>query len=321
MTPSTVRAVVTGGAGFIGSHLCDRLRAEGREVVAIDNLAAGEARLPFLESSGVPLEKVDIRDPECSRIIEKVSPAEIYHLAAQADVRRSVADPVYDADVNVAGTVRIVEAARRVGARVMTASSGGCIYGEADPELLPLDETAPRRPDSPYGVSKAVMEEYLKFYRRSHGLDYVNLALGNVYGPRQDPLGEAGVVAIFGLRLLRGERCKIYGDGNQTRDFVYVTDVVDAFFRAAAAGEGETFNIGTGLETSVNELYRAIAGICGVDEDPEYEPPRLGELQRSALDSTKAAKLLGWVPQVDLGDGLRRTVEFLRQQAKGETGL
>jgi UDP-glucose 4-epimerase len=307
--------VVTGGAGFIGSHLADRLRAEGRDVTVIDNLAAGSARVPFLEAAGVNLEQIDIRQQECTRIIETLRPSEIYHLAAQADVRRSVSDPVYDADVNLVGTVRILEAARSVGGRVITASSGGCIYGEAEPELLPLDESAPRMPDSPYGVSKSVMEDYLQFYRRSYGLDYVNLALANVYGPRQDPLGEAGVVAIFGLRLLKGEPCIIYGDGSQTRDFVFVGDVVEAFYRASSKGSGETFNIGTGRQTSVNELHSAMATICGVDQPAQHNPARAGELQRSCLDSTKAGKILDWTPQIELNEGLSRTVAFLREQS------
>ncbi|MEX2586641.1 MAG: NAD-dependent epimerase/dehydratase family protein [Actinomycetota bacterium] len=309
-----MKAVVTGGAGFIGSHLAERLQAEGREVKVVDNLSSGEQRLEFLESAGIAVDPVDIRDPACTELIESFAPDEIYHLAAQMDVRRSVQDPIYDADVNVLGTVRVLQAAVKVGARVMAASSGGCIYGEAPAHMLPLDESAPRNPDSPYGITKSVMEDYLRFFRATQGLDYVALALGNVYGPRQDPFGEAGVVAIFVQRLLDGRPCVIYGDGEQTRDFCYVADVVDAFVAAGGYGAGELFNIGTSIETGVNELYRALAGICGVQSAPDYEPPRRGELQRSCLDSGKAKRLLGWTPSTDMDRGLRETVEFIRSR-------
>jgi UDP-glucose 4-epimerase len=308
------RALVTGGAGFIGSHMVDRLVASGREVRVIDNLSSGEQRLKFLQAAGVPVERIDIRSDAAAELIESFRPDEIYHFAAQMDVRRSVADPIYDADVNVLGTLRILGAAAKVGARVMTASSGGCIYGEADPARFPLDEQTPKNPDSPYGVTKSVMEDYLRFYRAIHGMQYANLALGNVYGPRQDPAGEAGVVAIFGLRLLKGEPCRIFGNGSQTRDYIFVGDVVEAFFAAASRGDGETFNIGTGIETSVNDLYARVAAICGVDAEPRYEPARPGELDRSCLDSAKAGSVLGWSPEKDLNQGLADTVEFLRAQ-------
>jgi UDP-glucose 4-epimerase len=309
------RALVTGGAGFIGSHLVDRLVEEGREVRVVDNLVSGRQRLKFLEAAGVEVDRIDIRDAGAAEAILGFRPDEVYHLAAQMDVRRSVADPIYDAGVNVLGTLRVLGAAAEVGARVVTASSGGCIYGEADPARFPLDESTPRKPDSPYGITKSVMDDYLRFYRDAAELQFVNLALGNVYGPRQDPAGEAGVVAIFGLRLVRGEPCFIFGDGNQTRDFVFVGDVVEAFLGAAAKGEGETFNIGSGQETSVNELYAALAKICGVDAAPEYKPPRPGELNRSCLSSAKAVDQLGWSPRKDLEPGLAETIDFIRTQA------
>ena len=310
-----MKALVTGGAGFIGSHMVDRLVAEGREVRVIDNLVSGEQRLHFLKAAAVEVDRIDIRDAKAAELIEEFRPDEIYHFAAQMDVRRSVADPIYDADVNVLGTLRILGAAAKVGSRVITASSGGCIYGEADPKRFPLDEQTPKNPDSPYGITKAVMEDYLRFYRDVSGMQYVNLALGNVYGPRQDPAGEAGVVAIFGLRLLKGQTCFIFGDGSQTRDYIHVRDVVEAFFAASAKGDGETFNIGTGRETSVNDLYSTLARICGTpDARPEYKPPRAGELARSSLSSAKAQRLLGWSPERDLEDGLAETVEFLRTQ-------
>lgn len=310
-----MKALVTGGAGFIGSHLVDALVGSGREVRVIDNLTSGEQRLSFLEAAGVALDRVDIRDPQCSALIDSFAPDEIYHLAAQMDVRRSVADPIHDADVNVLGTLRVLEGARRVGARVVSASSGGCIYGEVDPEHLPADESTAKNPDSPYGITKFVMEEYLRFYRSTYGLPYVNLALGNVFGPRQDPFGEAGVVAIFTQRLIDGRPCSIFGDGEQTRDFVYVGDVVEAFLAAAGKGDGETINIGTGHETSVNRLYAELAKICGVDQEAIYEPPRAGELQRSCLNNGKARQVLGWAPRVELTDGLARTVDFIRSQS------
>jgi UDP-glucose 4-epimerase len=306
---------VTGGAGFIGSHLVDALVASGRQVRVIDNLVSGEQRLRFLHAAGVKIDILDIRSPACSSLIADFSPVEIYHLAAQMDVRRSVADPIYDAEVNVIGTLRVLEGARRVGARVIAASSGGCIYGEVEPEGLPAGESTPRNPDSPYGITKFVMEEYLRFFRTAYGMPFVNLALGNVYGPRQDPMGEAGVVAIFSRRLIEGERCKIFGDGEQTRDFVYVGDVVNAFLAAAMKGDGETINVGTARQTSVNELYAELAAICGVEHSPVYEPARAGELQRSCLDNSKALRVLGWSPAVALRDGLTRTVEFIREEA------
>lgn len=309
-----MKALVTGGAGFIGSHMVDRLVAEGREVRVIDNLVSGEQRLPSLKSAGVEVDRFDIRDAGSADLIRDFRPDEIYHFAAQMDVRRSVADPIYDADVNVLGTLRILGAAAEVGARVMTASSGGCIYGEADPSRFPLDEQTPKNPDSPYGITKSVMEDYLRFYRAVSGVQYANLALGNVYGPRQDPAGEAGVVAIFGLRLLKGETCYIFGDGAQTRDYIYVGDVVEAFFAASSKGDGETFNIGTGRETTVNDLYATLARICGVGARPEYKPARSGELDRSCLSSAKAGRLLGWAPQKELEEGLSETVEFLGTQ-------
>jgi UDP-glucose 4-epimerase len=294
--------------------MVDLLVANGREVRVIDNLTSGEQRLPFLEAAGVEVDRIDIRDQAAAELIESFRPDEIYHFAAQMDVRRSVADPIYDADVNVIGTLRILGAAVKVGARVMSASSGGCIYGEADPARFPLDERTPKNPDSPYGITKSVMEDYLRFFRSINGLEYANLALGNVYGPRQDPAGEAGVVAIFSLRLLKGEPCYIFGDGSQTRDYIFVGDVVEAFLAAASKGSGETFNIGTGVETSVNDLYARLAKICGVDRPAEFKPARPGELNRSCLNSRKAGEMLGWSPEKDLNEGLTETVEFIRTQ-------
>ncbi|MGH2768513.1 MAG: NAD-dependent epimerase/dehydratase family protein [Actinomycetota bacterium] len=308
-----MRVVVTGGAGFIGSHLAERLRTEGHEVLVIDNLACGSARVPLLERLGIPLKIIDIRDESVGEGIRSFRPEVIFHLAAQIDVRRSVADPVHDAEVNVGGTLRVLEAARSAGARVMFASSGGTIYGEVDGQYLPVREEVAGRPTSPYGITKRVSEDYLRFYRQTYGLPFVSLALGNVYGPRQDPHGEAGVVAIFALQLLRGEQCVIYGDGSQTRDFVYVSDVVDAFVAALHRGDGETVNIATGSETSVAELYRAMAEACGVGKPARHEPERRGELRRSCLDVSKARRVLEWEPATGLQEGLRLTIESFRR--------
>lgn len=310
-----MKALVTGGAGFIGSTLVDRLVGEGHEVVVIDDLSSGkEQNLSDASSAGrVELVVGDVRDEETTEVIVRHAPEVVYHLAAQADVRVSVADPVLDAGINVIGTLRVLEGARRAGtAKVVFASSGGTIYGEPDPSVLPVDESHPQRPVSPYGVAKKVGSDYLFAYAALHGTAWTSLALANVYGPRQDPHGEAGVVAIFAGKLLGGEPCTIFGDGDQTRDFVYVGDVADAFVRAGAVGvaDGLLINIGTGAETSVNELYTAMAEAAGVGAEPVYAPPRAGELARSALDNALARQELGWEPQVELAEGSRLVLDW-----------
>jgi UDP-glucose 4-epimerase len=312
-----VRALVTGGAGFIGSHIVERLFNEGHDVLAIDNLSSGSSRVAFLEGLGVELDTTDIRQERLARLVEEFKPDQIFHLAAQIDVRHSISDPIHDAKVNVIGLLRVLEGASAVGAKVLFASSGGTIYGDVLPEELPVSETAVGRPTSPYGITKRVAEDYLRFFSDLRGLSFVSLALSNVYGPRQDPHGEAGVVAIFGLRLLTKDRCVVFGDGKQTRDFVYVDDVADAFISASEEGDAETFNIGTSVETSVEELYRELAEICDVSEEPEYAPARPGELDRISLDFSKAASRLGWSPKTSLRKGLEKTVESLRQQLSG----
>ncbi|MCU0270681.1 MAG: GDP-mannose 4,6-dehydratase [Acidimicrobiales bacterium] len=314
-----MRALVTGGAGFIGSTLVDRLLAEGDEVHVVDSLWTGSrANLaPARTAHGdrLTFHHLDVRDPELVGLVERVAPEVVFHLAAQADVRVSVARPLFDAEVNVLGSLQVMEGSRRAGTRkVVVASSGGTIYGEPAAEALPVREDHPQHPVSPYGVAKKVVDDYLHCYRVLHGLDFCALALANVYGPRQDPFGEAGVVAIFAGRLLAGEACTIFGDGEQTRDFVYVDDVVDAFVRAASLGEGVLCNIGTGVETSVNALYAAMAAAAGVGATATYAPPRVGELARSALDPTRAGAVLGWIPQVGLEDGCRRVLDWFRTQ-------
>lgn len=313
-----MRTLVTGGAGFIGSTLVDRLLAEGHRVDVVDNLSTGS--LTNLRaarddrSNQLKIHRVDLRDDTVLDLIERQAPDVVFHLAAQADVRVSVADPVLDAMVNIVGTLNVLEGARRGGAaKVVFASSGGTIYGEPDPADLPLKESHAQRPRSPYGVAKKAVGDYLDAYRELYGLEYTALALGNVYGPRQDPQGEAGVVAIFASRLLAGEPCTIYGDGFQTRDYVFVDDVVDAFARAAERGDGLLINVGTGVETSVNQLYATLAQVAGVDLPAVQAPSRPGELARSALDNARAAIQLGWKPWTDLRTGSAAVLDHLRR--------
>jgi UDP-glucose 4-epimerase len=300
-----MRAVVTGGAGFIGSHVVDALLARGDDVHVLDDLSKGaRERVP----GGAKLHIGDIRAPDA--VFDGVRPEAVFHLAAQADVRLSVEHPDIDADVNVLGTVRVLEAARRHGAKVIFSSTGGAIYGEC---TSPVTESAERRPLAPYGTSKLCGEEYLATWNRLHGTQHVSLRLANVYGPRQEPHGEAGVVAIFMGLLHAGGTPRIYGDGRQTRDYVFVEDVVHAML-VALDNEGGVFNIGTGVETSVLELYDAIQRASGVDREPAFAEARLGELQRSVLDSSLAERALGWRPSHSLDEGLARTWGWIVQE-------
>jgi UDP-glucose 4-epimerase len=312
-----MKALVTGGAGFIGSTLVDRLLAEGHAVDVLDNLSSGSlANLASARADRThqfSFHQIDVRDASIVELVERRRPDVVFHLAAQADVRVSVARPVFDAEVNVIGGLHVLEGARLAGAaKVVFASSGGTIYGDVDPADLPADENLPQRPVSPYGVAKKVIGDYLYAYRELHHLEFAALALANVYGPRQDPHGEAGVVAIFAGRLLSGEPCTIFGDGAQTRDFVYVDDVVDAFVRAADRGSGLLANIGTGQETSVNHLYEAMAGAAGVAEPAVHAEARPGELARSALDPGRAELYLGWKPWTDLATGTAAVLDWFR---------
>jgi UDP-glucose 4-epimerase len=298
-----VRAVVTGGAGFIGSHVVEALLARGDEVTVVDDLSRGKREnVP----EGVRLVQSDIREG-LEAVFDEGRPEVCFHLAAQVDVRVSVDRPAHDADVNVLGTVAVLEAARPHGAQVVFASTGGAIYGECDG---PAPESAERRPVAPYGVSKLAAEEYLAAYNRLYGAGHVSVRYGNVYGPRQDPHGEAGVIAIFLGRLAAREAPRIFGDGTQTRDYVYAGDVAHATL-AAVGREGGVFNVGTGAETSVVELYELCRRVAGSSLEAEPAPERLGELQRSALDAGKAERELGWRPEVSLEDGLRRTWEWI----------
>ena len=311
------RALVTGGAGFIGSTLVDRLLAEGQTVDVVDNLSSGslsnlaEARA---DGSGrFNFHQLDVRSPDIIDLMVRRKPEVVFHLAAQIDVRVSVTAPVLDAEINVIGSLRVLEGARSAGARkVVFASSGGTIYGSAD--QLPVKESQPQKPLSPYGVAKKAVGDYLFAYRELHGIEYTALALANVYGPRQDAHGEAGVVAIFAGRLLAGEPCMIFGDGKQTRDFVFVDDVVDAFSRAGERGSGLLCNIGTGVETSVNDLYGAMARNAGVNQPAIYVPARPGELQRSSLDPSRASMHLGWKPWTTINAGTAAVLDWWRGQ-------
>jgi len=303
-----MKILVTGGAGFIASHIADAYLAGGHEVVIIDNLSSGKrANLP----AAATFYHTDIRSPEAREIVRRERPQVLSHHAAQMDVRRSVADPAFDAEVNVLGFINLLEAAREVGiAKVLFASSGGAVYGEQ--EAFPAPESHPHNPLSPYGITKATGEHYLFYYHAVYGLSYVALRYANVFGPRQDPHGEAGVVAIFTERLLGGQAPTINGDGKQTRDYVFVGDVVRANVAALATGFVGPINIGTGVETDVNVLYAHLRVLTGSPFQAEHGPAKAGEQHRSVVDNHRAAEVLKWRPEVPLQEGLRRTVEFFR---------
>ena len=310
-----MRALVTGAAGFIGSTLVDRLLSDGHSVVGLDNFSSGRAtNIEHLaDTPAFVFLEADIVTAELETILDEHRPEVVFHLAAQIDVRHSVADPQFDASVNVIGTVRLADAARRAGVRkIVHTSSGGSIYGT--PPSYPTGEDVPTDPASPYAAGKVAGEIYLNTFRHLYGLDCSHIAPANVYGPRQDPHGEAGVVAIFAQALLSGKPTKVFGDGSHTRDYVFVDDVVEAFIRASGpAGGGQRFNVGTGVETSDRQLHSAVAAAVGAHDDPEFYPPRLGDLERSCLDIGLAERVLGWRPRVKLDDGVRRTVEYFRR--------
>jgi UDP-glucose 4-epimerase len=310
-----MRALVTGGAGFIGSNLVDALLARGDAVTVIDDLSTGRREnLDGALAAGAALAELDIREATAlAELAKEVRPEIVFHLAAQIDVRRSLADPAFDAAVNVGGTANLLEAMRAAdSSRIVFVSTGGAIYGEGAGKQLPLGEGAPIEPFSAYGQSKFAAEGYLALYERLYGLTGVSLRLGNVYGPRQDPLGEAGVIAIFCGRLRAGERPTVYGDGTQTRDYIYVGDVVAAALAAAESGTSGPINIGSGIETDVLALAASLAEIGGAEDfEPELVPPRAGEVQRIALDATRAERELGWRAETSVADGLRLTLDSL----------
>jgi UDP-glucose 4-epimerase len=307
--------LVTGGAGFIGSNLVDALLARGDEVTVVDDLSTGRrGNLDGALAAGAELVELDIRDAAAlTALAAERQPRTVFHLAAQIDVRRSLEDPAFDAAVNVGGTANVLEAARAAGSgRIVFVSTGGAIYGEGEGQQLPLGEEAAIAPLSAYGQSKYAAEGYLALYQRLYGLSGIALRLGNIYGPRQDPLGEAGVIAIFCGLLHSGGRPTVYGDGTQTRDYIYVGDVVAAALAAAESELTGPVNIGTGRETNVLELAEALGRLGGVEDfEPEFAPPRAGEVQRITLDASRAERELGWAPATSLDDGLRLTLDAI----------
>ena len=309
-----MKALVTGGAGFIGSNVVDALVERGEEVTVVDDLSTGKREnLAGATGAGADLVEADIRDARAMRdLVDCVRPQVIFHLAAQIDVRKSTADPAWDASINVIGTINMLQAALEAGVdRFINTSTGGAIYGEG--RILPAPEDHPQAPEAPYGQSKFGAEGYCDLYSRLHGLSTVSLRYGNVYGPRQDPLGEAGVIAIFCGKLIEGEKPTIFGNGEQTRDYVYVGDVVRANLAAAESHATGAFNIGLGVQTSVLQLVEALREISESDGfEAEFAPPRLGEVQHIAIDPARAQGELGWEPQITLRDGLERTLSSLR---------
>ena len=310
-----MRVLVTGGAGFLGSTLTDRLLAEGHEVDVVDDLSTGSlanlAEARTVRGRRFSFHRLDIRSPGIAELMAHRRPEIVFHLASQPSVRVSVSRPTFDAEVNIIGSLQVFEGAVAAGTRkIVFASSGGTIYGATDE--LPVREGHPQRPGSPYGVTKKAISDYLHYYREIKGLEYTSLALANVYGPRQDPHGEAGVIAIFSGSLLDGERPTIYGDGEQTRDFVFADDVVDAFVLAIDKGSGLVINIGTGVQTSVQQLFDHMARMTDFREPARYAPPRLGELRRMSLDPGRAGIHLGWKPWTTIEEGLARTLDWFK---------
>lgn len=307
-----MKVLITGGAGFIGSHLVDRFIQEGHSVVVVDNLSTGKKKNLNRQAK---FYKVDILSPKLEKVIRKERPELISHHAAQMDVRRSVADPLFDAQVNILGFLNVLENAIRYSTRkVIFASSGGAVYGEQ--EVFPATEEHPVQPVSPYGISKLAGEKYLHYYQKSAGISYVALRYANVYGPRQDPFGEAGVVAIFCQKTLLNEQPVIYGNGKQTRDYVFVEDVVEAHMAASEEGIQGIFNVGTGVETSVNQLFKNLVEITGSTVKEMYGPERRGEQLRSCLEASRLNKATEWKPDHTLKEGLEKTVDFFKGSLK-----
>lgn len=305
-----MKVLVTGGAGFIGSHVVDRLVEEGQNVVVVDNLSSGKRKNVNRSAS---LYKLDIQSGRLERVFRNERPNVVIHLAAQISVRRSVEDPLFDAQVNVLGTMNVLQQAVRHGVRkIVFSSSGGEIYGEQ--ETYPASESHPTNPVSAYGISKLCGEHYLSYFQRTSGIQVVSLRYSNVYGPRQDPEGEAGVIAIFIQKMLNHEQPIINGNGRQTRDFIFVDDAVEANLAAMGADSHGVYNVGTGAETSINELFRMLVGFTGSDCKEVHGPAKPGEHMRSVIDPGKIRRDLGWDFKMDLTDGLKKTVEFFREQ-------
>jgi UDP-glucose 4-epimerase len=304
-----LKVLVTGGAGFIGSHVVDRLAADGHDVVILDDLSTGD--VDRLQPSA-RFYQIDLRSPWLDELFRIEKPEAVVHQAAQASVRRSVEDPVFDAGVNVLGSAALLHASAHHGVRrFLFASTGGALYGDAD--VVPTPEDYPTLPVSPYGASKLAAEVYLRTFHSLHGLSYAALRYANVYGPRQDPHGEAGVVAIFAQRLLSGDRARINGDGKQTRDFVFVGDVAEANARALTSDVVGSFNVGTGVETDITTIFQLLRRLTGSNQPEEHGPPLAGEQRRSVVDSRKIEKVLGWKPTTSLEAGLDATVRYFRE--------
>ncbi|MEU5881952.1 NAD-dependent epimerase/dehydratase family protein [Spirillospora sp. NPDC047279] len=303
-----MRVLVTGAAGFIGSHLVDRLLAEGHEVAGVDDLSTGRNT-----RDDIDIWEMDVADPALGGRVAGWAPEVVFHLAAQVSVRVSVGDPLRDAEINVVGTANVLEAARAAGSRKVVFTSSCAVYGV--PDALPVPPGARLRPASPYAASKVAGEVYAQMYRALHGLDFTTLTLANVYGPRQTPEGEAGVISIFTDALLAGRPTRVFGDGKQTRDYVYVADVVDAFLRSAGdQGGGRRFNVGTGLQTTDRDLHTLVAIAAEAPDEPEFAPPRLGDLPAMSVDAEPTREALGWAPRVGLPEGLTATVAWARSQ-------
>jgi UDP-glucose 4-epimerase len=308
-----VKVLVTGGAGFIGSHVVDAYVEAGHQVVVVDDLSTGRTSNLNPQTTFYQL---DIRKTDLRQVFEEERPEVVNHHAAQVDVRRSVAEPQFDAEVNVLGSINVLECAREYGARkIIYISSGGAVYGE--PVYLPCDEQHPVNPICPYGASKHTVEHYLNVYRQVYNLDYTVFRYANVYGPRQDPFGEAGVVAIFTRQMLRDEQAVINGNGDQERDFVYVADCVQANLLALENGSGRVYNLGCGIGTTINEVFDHLQAITGYRRDPVHGPPKAGETFRICLDAGRAWEELSWKPTVGLEEGLQQTVSYFRQEETG----
>ena len=308
----TRRILVTGGAGFVGSHLVDKLVVQGHSVTVIDDLSSGKL---YRVNKDVTFYHTSITSPTIPEIIRQDKPEVIFHHAASASVAKSVRDPVFDASTNINGTLRIIEASKDIGVDMLVfASTGGALYGE--PKTLPCTEDHAKNPLSPYGVSKLVGEQYLHLYNRIYGLKSTCLRYGNVYGPRQDPMGESGVVAIFSRLMIDGRQPKIHGSGDQEKDYVFIDDVVGANIIAMESGVGGTYNIGSGIGTSVNKIFESLAHILEYSWRPTHGPERSGDVSKIILDISKARQILGWNPRISLEDGLSRTIDHLRASSE-----